>query len=185
MFEVSYLGKTFNVNSFTGTVIDTNKQLETKVSGSGGGGAVYQGSGAIAPVSISSSTTVHDNFFLIDPNGKEISVKLSNWDLSLRTGHTVQVIWVVPQKASSGPYVTVHNQNLGDVNWNDTALKTVVGSALGKHILIGLAISTVVSYLASSFGLFLLGFIATVIYFFYRRSVFAKDLKQQIQNHCL
>ncbi len=39
-----------DVNSFTGTVIDTNKQLETKVSGSGGGGAVYQGSGAIAPV---------------------------------------------------------------------------------------------------------------------------------------
>lgn len=185
MLEVSYLGFPLKVYSFTGTVADTNKHLETKVSGSGGGGAVYQGSGAVAPVSITSSTTVHDHFFLIDESGKEISVKLSNWDIALRTGHVVQMIWVIPGKFTSGPYVTVDNQNLGEVNWNNSELKNVVAKCLAKHLLIGVVASIVLGYLCSSFSLFFAGFIATLIYFYIRRQMFSEDLKQQIQANFL
>lgn len=185
MLEVSYLGVPIRVHSFTGKVVDSNKQLETKVSGSGGGGAVYQGNGAVAPINIQSSTTVHDQFFLIDENGKEISVKLQNWDISLRTQHILQVIWAVPGKATQGPYVTINNHNLNDVTWNDSQLKNAVSPCLLKHLLIGFVTSIVLGYIASSFGLFFLGVISTFIYFFIRRGIFAKDLKNKIQEHLL
>lgn len=183
MLEVSYLGVPIKVYSFTGTVVDSNKQRETKVTGSGGGGGVYQGTGAVAPISIQSSTTVHDQFFLIDETGKEISVRLQNWDVSLRTEHTVQVVWAIPGKASEGPYVAVNNHNLNDLSWNDAQLKTVVSPCLLKHLLIGLVAAIAVGYVLSSFGLSFIGIVATLIYFFIRRSMFAKDLKQKIQNH--
>lgn len=185
MLEVSYLGVPVKVYSFTGKVTDSNKQLETKVSGSGGGGAVYQGNGAVAPINIQSSTTVHDQFFLIDESGKEISVKLQNWDVALRTQHVIQIIWAIPAKASNGPYVTINNQNLDQVTWSDEQLKKVVSPCLLKHLLIGFGASIVLGYLVSSFGLFLIGAIATFIYFLVRRNIFAKDLKNTIQSHFL
>lgn len=185
MFEVTYLGVPVKIYSFTGRVIDSTQQLETKVSGSGGGGAIYQGSGAVAPVNISSTTTVHNQFFLIDEDNKEISVKLQNWDISLRTEHTVKVIWAIPGKASNGPFVTVKNFNLNEVSWSNNQLKTVVSACLFKHLMIGFAVSVVIGYLLSSFGLFILGIIATFIYFHIRRNIFAKDLKNKILENFL
>lgn len=63
MFEVSYLGVPLRVYSFTGEVVDNNKQRETKVTGSGGAGAVSDGTGGTTPIKIQSTTTVHDHFF--------------------------------------------------------------------------------------------------------------------------
>lgn len=180
LLEVSYLGVPVKIYSFTGTVLDNSKQRETKVTGSGGGGAVYNGSGAVAPVSIQSSTTVHDQMFLIDDTGYEKAINLQNWNLSVRTGHIVQILWAITGKENEGPYVTVKNQNLNTIDWADTQLKNVVSPCLRNHLLIGLALSIVVGYFAG-FGLFVLGIIITSIYFFVRRNIFAKDLKEKIQ----
>lgn len=185
MLEVSYLGLQYSVYCFTGTVLESNKQMETRVTGSGGGGATYKGTGATAPVSISSTTIVHDHFFLVDETGKEIAVQLQNWDLALRTGHVLQLIWVIAGKASHGPYVVVENKNLQEVNFNDAQLAREVGKCLAKHFWAGLALSILLAYLCSSWLLLVVGCIATFIYFYVRRGIFVQDLKQKIQQHFL
>lgn len=181
MLEVSYFGVPIKVYSFTGQVVDSNKHLETKVTGSGGGGAMYQGNGAIAPVSIQSSTTVHDQFFLVNEDGKEISVKLQNWDVSLRSQHTLQVIWAIPGKATTGPYVTIKNHNLNELSWSQQQLKAVVSPCLLKHALIGIGAAIVLGYLLSSFGTFIIVGIMTYIYFMIRRNILAQDLRKKIE----
>lgn len=182
MLEVTYLGVPVKVCSFIGKVVDNNKQLETIVSGSGGGGTIYNGKGTLDPINIHSTTAVHDHFFLIDENGTEISVKLIDWNVSLRNEHTINIIWAISGKKTTGPYVAINNQNLNDVIWNDTALKYVVASCLTKHLLIGLVASIILGYLTSNFSLFFFGLIATFIYFYIQRGILAKDLKSKINE---
>ena len=69
--QVTVNNKTYVIEEFFGRVVESNRERETKVSGSGGGGATWNGYGTTAPVDISSETTVHDEFFLIDEQGNE------------------------------------------------------------------------------------------------------------------
>lgn len=93
------------------------------------------------------------------------------------------MIWVIAANQATGPYVALNNKNLKEISWNETALSAVVTKCLSKHLLIGLALAVILGYLFSSFSLFLLCTFITAIYFFVRRSIFVKDLRQQIQNH--
>ena len=121
MSSIAIHNKTYEIHQFMGKVEGTSKQRETRVHGGGGGGVVRNGQGATAPVRISSTTTVHDNFFLLnEESNAEKDISLQNWDVALREGHKVQVIWVIPPKSNAGPYVVVNNKNLDKVIPNPT-----------------------------------------------------------------
>ena len=107
MSTITIHNKEYRIYEVTGKILESNKQRELHVYGSGGGGATYNGTGGTAPVNIQSSTTIHDEFFLIDQDGQEHSIKLKNWDVSLREGHEIQVIWVISPNQERGPYVVL------------------------------------------------------------------------------
>lgn len=63
-------GREYALHYTTGTVEETGKNMETRVTGGGGGGATYGGYGGTAPVTIRSQTIVHDQLFVTDANGR-------------------------------------------------------------------------------------------------------------------
>ena len=112
-------GKTYHVYEFTGKVAQSNKQLETVVSGGGGGGATYQGTGGSAPVRISSTTYTHDDIFLVNEQGQEHVMRLVDWDIATREGHIIQAIWLIPEGKDQGSYVAINNISTNTLLWGD------------------------------------------------------------------
>lgn len=174
--ELLIQNKTYLLCDFYGEVVDTNRQRETKVYGSGGGGATYNGYGGTAPISINSVTTVHDEFFLIDEHGNEEDFHLMNWELPLRTGHKVQMIWIVPPNKPSGPNVVMNNKNLKKSEWNNKKLHEIASAHYIGYFLLGLVGSVVVGFLFSSFWLFLI--VAVGVYIFY--NIKTKEIKNRL-----
>lgn len=60
MQTIKLNGKDYDLQSTTGKVWGSGKNMETRVSGGGGGGYTNRGTGYTAPVSITSKTIVHD-----------------------------------------------------------------------------------------------------------------------------
>jgi len=109
MRTINASGKEYTLYSVTGKVAASNKNMETRVSGGGGGG--YHGSGYTSPVTITSTTTVHDQIFLIDESGKEHSFQLQNFDLACREGNELSVIWAIKKGKKTGEHIVVHNHS--------------------------------------------------------------------------
>jgi hypothetical protein len=130
MKELTIDSKELELYWFTGKVAGSSKNLETtvSVSGGGGGGYVQGGTGYVAPVSISSSstTTVHDQLFLIDRNGKEKSFQLQDFDIACRETHQVTVLWAMNKGAKEGPYVLVYNHTTKDAAFKEEALSRLL-----------------------------------------------------------
>ncbi len=93
---------TYNLNWVTGKVVGQGKYATTAVSG-GGGGATN------SPVTISSSTTIHNDIFLVDSNGKEHSFQLSDFNLACREGNQLTVIWAIRKGKKEGQYIVAIN----------------------------------------------------------------------------
>jgi hypothetical protein len=122
MADIIINKKIYEHHFFRGTVVGAEKQLETKVSGSGGGGGSYRGTGYQAPVRISSTTVTHDMIHLADEDGKELALRLQNWDLAARESHRLTAIWVVKKGRKNGPYVAIHNHTLDATDYNEREL---------------------------------------------------------------
>jgi len=122
MHEIRINGKLLEVHSVMGKVVGASKHLETKVHGSGGGGGTYNGSGFTAPVHISSTTTTHDQIFLVDGSGTEHALRLQNWDLACRESHEMIATWIKKKGAQQGPYVAIRNITTGSTDYDDKAL---------------------------------------------------------------
>src|ERR1700749_2767716 len=88
-------GRTYELHHTTGTVQEAGKNMETRVSGSGGGGASFGGYGGTEPGNIRSQPIVHDQLFLIDSNGNEHAFQLQDFNLACRAGQEVSVIWAI------------------------------------------------------------------------------------------
>ncbi|HRP44746.1 MAG TPA: hypothetical protein PLU27_08270 [Ginsengibacter sp.] len=106
-----------------GRVAGKDKNMETRVSGSGGGGGTYQGTGATAPVHITSTTIIHDKIYLQKENGKERAVELTNWDVACREGHDMVVAWIIPEGKESGDYTAIKNITTGSEFGNQHLIK--------------------------------------------------------------
>ena len=126
MEELQIGSKTLNLSWFTGKVVGTTKNLETKVSGGGGGGYTSQGSGYTAPVHITSTTTVHDQLFLIDPSGQERSFQLKNFDISCRETHQVTVLWAAKKGKTDGYNVLVYNHTVNKAAFQQSSLSLLL-----------------------------------------------------------
>ncbi len=125
MQTIQLNNKNYELQSTTGKVLSSGKNMETKVSGGGGGGYTSRGSGYTAPVSITSKTTVHDQFFLEDANGKEHAFQLSDFNLACRDGNILTVVSAINKKKGRGPYVSVINHSTDNVYFDPIALKGI------------------------------------------------------------
>ncbi|WP_057938965.1 hypothetical protein [Algoriphagus resistens] len=105
--------KAFELYQFSGEVAESGKNMETRVSGGGGGGSTYRGSGYAAPVSITSQTVIHDQLFLVNPEGKEKSFQLQDFNLACRKGNQVTIRWYIREGKNQGPYFGVYNHSTG------------------------------------------------------------------------
>ena len=100
--------------------MDTTRQQ--KVQGGGGGGGAYRGTGVTAPVTITSTTTTHDEIYVTDDDGKEHALRLQNWDLSIRESHRVTAVWLIRKGKKSGGYVAIHNHTLEQTDHDEKGL---------------------------------------------------------------
>jgi hypothetical protein len=109
------IGKaTYNLNYFTGKVLESKTRDVLSVSGGGGGGQIYQGSGNISGSSISSHSTRYDTLFLRDSSGKEDTFEFRNSGINVRNGQIVTVIWAIKEGKESGGYIAIHNHNTNE-----------------------------------------------------------------------
>lgn len=115
--------KPFDIYTFTGTVEETSKNMESIVSGGGGGGATYRGTGGTAPVTFTSRTVIHDQFFLIDSDGKERSFQLQDFNLAVRKGNLLTVYWGIVSGNQSGHYFAVKNHHTNEFFYQKEVLK--------------------------------------------------------------
>lgn len=113
----------FELYHFTGVTEESGKNMETKVSGGGGGGATYQGTGGTAPVTITSRTIVHDQLFLINKDGKERAFQLQDFNLAARKGNQLTVFWGIKSGEQNGHYFAVKNHSTEEEFYRDDLLK--------------------------------------------------------------
>lgn len=171
----------FELYSFSGTVEESGKNMETKVHGGGGGGATYQGTGGTAPVSISSTTVVHDQIFLTRKDGKERSFQLQDFNLACRKGNEVTVYWGIKQGKNEGAYVVVKNHSTDQSFYDEKALRKLFINDLIQVLMIlgGLGITFAFSYLGYILG-------PIILFFAWKRWSTAKkeiqSFKQTVQN---
>jgi hypothetical protein len=113
--------RTIDLHKFSGEVVEEKKWATTQVSGGGGGYNV--GSGQNNPVSVSSVTQTHDQFFLKDDKGQEMAVEMTDAGLALRKGNRVSVFWGIIQGDQRGPYVAIVNHTTNSVTKIESAIQ--------------------------------------------------------------
>jgi hypothetical protein len=122
MKTIATSGKEYSLYWNCGKVEGSSKNMETRVHGSGGGSNGYGGTNA---VNISSTTTVHDQLFIKDKNGKESSYQLQNFNLACREGNELSVIWAIKKGNKEGPYIVVHNRTTASTFFQEAELKKI------------------------------------------------------------
>jgi len=152
---VSVGNRIIEFHTFTGVVLEEKKWTTTQVSGGGGGYNV--GSGHQNPVTISSSTTTHSQFFLRDDAGQERAFEITDFNVAVRQGHRVTVLWGIIQGNPNGPYLAVCNHTTGDLTQSPSGVNALAALPMSTGILL--------AYIASFFAICLygLGIVALII----------------------
>lgn len=151
--------RVIDLYTFTGEVVEEKKWATTQVTG--GGGGYNMGSGQQNPVSITSTTTTHDQFFLRDDAGQERAFEIAGGGLALRKGHRITVLWGLIKGNQTGPYLAVYNHTTG-------SLSELAGSV--AHLAVPpTPLALIVVYLVSIFaicfyGLGIVVLIALIVY---------------------
>jgi hypothetical protein len=130
MENFSIFGKEIQLYTYTGIVAESGKNMETRVSGGGGGGYSYNGTGSTAPVRITSHTVVHDQIFMIGPDGNEKSFQLQDFNVACRKENKLTVIWGIKKGKQTGPYIIVRNHTTGETFYNDPAISKLFSNPL-------------------------------------------------------
>ena len=135
--------RVIDLHKFFGEVVDEKKWSTTQVSGGGGGYNV--GSGHNNPVTISSVTQTHDQFFLKSDDGHELAVEMTDAGLALRKGHRVTVFWGILQGQERGPYIAIYNQTTNDVTKMEPAILNLTAKPASGLVML--------AWIASIFGI--------------------------------
>ncbi|WP_372754398.1 hypothetical protein [Mariniflexile sp.] len=160
--------KSLTIYKFTGKVAEAQKHLETKVSGGGGGGGTYRGTGASAPVSVTSTTITHDNIFLIDKEGNERALQLQDFNIACRPTNIITALWGIPEGKETGSYYAIINHTTQTTFFNNPALNRIASSCvnpIGNKYLGCLSIIVLIIICFKYPGLFIL-VLGYVVYFF-------------------
>jgi hypothetical protein len=130
--DITLDGINYEVYFVKGKVLGKDKHLETKVSGGGGGGYSYNGRGSTAPISISSTTIVHDKIYIDLGNGKEHSIELEDWDIACREGHEMVFVWMIKQGKNVGPYIALANMVTDEIYIKKSIIRKELSNAMIK-----------------------------------------------------
>lgn len=144
-------GNKINLYSTTGEVHEAGKRSETHVSG---GGTV--GGSTPTNVHISSTTTVHDDIFIVDSAGKEHSFQLVDFDVAVRNGNRITITHAIREGKDSGPYFLVQNHSTSQQFFSDSALKKVVRPPVWLTLLIAIGGTAVLLPFLSCFAVVVL-----------------------------
>jgi len=119
MKTINTSNKVYELYWVAGQVVSAGKNMETRVQGGGGGS---YGNGYTAAVRITSTTTVHDQIFLVDREGKEHAFQLQDFNVACRDGNDLSVIWAIKKGGAKGPYIVVHNRSTAQTFFNEKPL---------------------------------------------------------------
>lgn len=122
--ELNLYRKSYDILVFTGTVVGSDKHLETKISSTGGGGTTVGGFGTTNRVRVTSKTITHDDIFLQNEQGEEKAFKFKNFNISCREGHELTVISVIQKGKERGPHLAVVNHTTNEGFSNLRAAKS-------------------------------------------------------------
>lgn len=150
-----------------GRVAGKDKNMETRVSGSGGGGGAYQGTGATASVHITSTTIIHDKIYLQKEDGKERAVELTNWDVACREGHDMVVAWIIPEGKENGDYTAIKNITTGSELYDNEVIRGLGNQHLIKKGILRFLVAVVLLIILYNMGgstLVGLGVVAYIVY---------------------
>jgi hypothetical protein len=115
--------RAFQFSTTTGKVVQASKNMEIQVTGRGGGGT----SGYTAPVHINSTTIVHDQIFLLHPDGRESSFQLKGMNVACRDGNELSITCVSRPGKDKSECIGVVNRTTGNAYYN-------VGRIRGLHL---------------------------------------------------
>ena len=121
--------KSYRLETVTGKVLAPTKSMQTTVqaSASGGGGRLHHGSGKVQEVdlTVTSTTIVHDQFFLQDNAGREHAFQLQGFNVACREGNVLSVVAAFTPGQPRGPYVAVYNGTTQTRFYNEQAIKAL------------------------------------------------------------
>lgn len=140
MRKVSLLLKTIHLMPVSGKVLNASKNMETKVSGSGGGGGSYRGTGYTNEVKISSQTIIHDQIFIQDTDGMEHSYQLIDFNLACREGNDISIIEAIKGKNQSGEPVGVMNHSTGKFYTSSSSIRKIASPSIFLYLAVFVAI---------------------------------------------
>ena len=101
-----------NLEVFSGEVAAVRTWTETRVSSSGGGGTVFQGTGFVSAARVSSDVTRHDELYIRDGDGNERCLRLTNTDVPVRNGSRVSTVLGLYEGQKNGWYVGIYNHDM-------------------------------------------------------------------------
>ncbi len=111
-------GRQHDLYSQTVEVLKHDKQMQTSVHGSGGGGSTFQGYGNTSNVKISSITTPHDYLTVKQDDGTETSIHVIFFDLLSNVGHKLTLVSAREKNSNEEQYVAIFNNNTNQTFFN-------------------------------------------------------------------
>lgn len=100
MENFTFGGKTVIFEHCTGIVLSAERQNQTHISTSGGGGFIHNGGGHINPTRVHSTIQTNQQFWIQTSSGKEVVYKFKNSDIPLRAGQKITVVTATVKNAS-------------------------------------------------------------------------------------
>jgi len=164
-------GKEYTLYHTTGKVLTSSKNLATTVSATGGGNS---------QINVRSTTTVHDQIFLMDDTGKEHSFQLQDFDVACREGNEVTVVWAVQKGKKSGDYIAATNHTTNQNFFNIGALRRMYRPSW----LIPIILTVVFLYMASGTSI-LLAFATWIVFIVYtinKANTFKKEFNSSMYS---
>lgn len=120
-YDLKFGKTTYTLHWRTGIVAEASKSSTTQVYSTGGSYDSYTKT-YTAPT-VHSSTTIHDQIFIIDKNNKEHAIKLNNWDIATRASHELTMIWAIKKGKEWGPYIIAINHTTNQYYHMDSTLQ--------------------------------------------------------------
>lgn len=140
----------------SGIVHGSKTWTSQEIYSSGGGGHIGPHGGRIHENKISSTTTTHKAFFLVDDKGKETEIELSDSSFGFRDGHYVTVVYSGHKNDDFKWLSHLHNHNTDQSTQRSSAYRKIVGNPKVWIFYMAMLAATTFGILAQSWTLFIL-----------------------------
>lgn len=103
-------GRKYELYGLSGKVVNSGKTSSTHTYTTGGG---YNSStGQYDSTNYHTYSEVRDQIFILDKNGKEHAIQLTNWNVPVRDTHDLTAYWAIAKGKKTGPYIAILNHSV-------------------------------------------------------------------------